>query len=471
LLVRAGPVLERESVTTGGLLGEVSAKSKAHAWFGGLEQSRTEDLSTSHNRRRSGWLAGTKLLTLQSGFVAPRTIAKAATKPFPSEPQSKPWESLVANVKPIIAACIAALCTGCEQRKPAVSPVQTVDLPTAVNDAQSTCLLRPIRYVHGKLKDTFLIANANADNPLNRQAVFARRRLQVNTDGAENSYHSDRINADDRDIGAVNIICNANVKVYPNTWWSLVRRTEPIKCYAGRGISVEARYMEIYQAIRSSGWRPAEGHRLEFNWNILAKKKSSSSWPLSAIEPDRPCIDARGFFVSKTTLTHYHPKDECDQRAYINSNEQTAIVLPQHWFAEAPEAARWASFRPGDIAVAYRPSDGIQPDVWVYGIVGDAGPIQQFGEATLAFNWQLHRKNGNIREMVRTYKEAMALDTDMLRPQDVPMLVLEQTAFALGGDYSQANVEAKAREEFRKWGGETRFKACIEVIDHSKQQN
>ena len=368
-------------------------------------------------------------------------------------------------LRALAAASIAIFCAGCEQEKPPGPPVQTVEVPVAAGEAASACLLRPIAYTHGKLKDKFLIGKDDTD-PLKRQAVFAKRRLQVNTDGAENSYHSDRINADDRNIGAVNIVCNADVKLYPRTWWSFLRRPEPLNCYAKNGVSVEPRYMEIYKAIKNAEWKPAEGYRIAFNWDILAKKESNSFWPLRMFEPDRPCVNPSGFFVSKTKLAHYTPKDQCDQRAYLDSNEEKAVVLPQHWFADwsSQVAARWASFLPGDVVVAHRPAEGGQPETWVFGIVGDSGPLQKFGEATMAFNWQLLRNSGSIREKIRTFKEALMLDTDMLKPQEIPLLVLERTAPALGGNYSAANIEAKAREEFAKWGGEARFKACLELM-------
>ena len=343
--------------------------------------------------------------------------------------------------------------------------MQTVEAPLPAGEAAAACSLRPIGYTHGALKARFLIGKDDSD-PLRRQALFAKRRLQVNTDGAENSYHSDRINADDRSVGAVNIVCNANVKLYPQSLWSFFWRPEPLKCYRDSGISVEPRYMEVYKSIKGSDWKPAQGHRIEFNWNILAKKQSDSFWLLRMFEADRPCVSERGFFVSKTNLTHYVPKDQCDQRAYLDSNKEKAIVLPQHWFADwsSRDAARWASFLPGDIVVAYRSAEASEPETWVFGIVGDSGPLQKFGEATMAFNWQLQRNSGDIREKIRTYKDVLALDTDTLKPQEIPLLVLEHTAPALGGNYSAANIETQARKEFAKWGGEERFKACLELM-------
>lgn len=368
-------------------------------------------------------------------------------------------------MRALAAASVAIVCAGCEEPKAPRPAAQTQDVPRADSPAASACALHPVNYTHGSLKDRFLVGKDAAD-PLKRQAVFAKRRLAVNTDGAENSYHSDKINADDPSIGAINIICNADVKLYERSLWTWFRRPQPVKCYRDSGVSVEPRYMEIYKAIKDNDWKPAQGHRIEFNWNILVKKEGGTSWFSKWFEWDRPCVNERGFFVSKTKLTHYAPKQQCDQRAYLDANEEKAVVLPQHWLAEwqASDVPRWASFLPGDVVVAYRPAEGEQPELWVYGVVGDTGPLQKFGEATLAFNWQVLRKTGVIREKVRTYKDALSVDTDVLKPSQIPLLVLEGTAPALGGDYSAANVEAQARKEFAKWGGEARFKACLDAM-------
>jgi hypothetical protein len=368
----------------------------------------------------------------------------------------------------LVAASVIMLCAACEEEKPPPVPVATVAVPAKPGEAAAACGLRAVVYRHGKLKDTFLVGKETSD-PLRRHAVFSKRRLRVNTDGAENSYHSDRINADDRSVGAVNIICNAGVRIYPHSvwnFWGLLVRPQPVECYASSRISVEPRYMELYKAIKDNDWRPAQGHSIGFNWSILGRNEPQTFWPWRLFARERPCVNPEGFFVSKTKITRYVPKDACDQRAYLDSNEGRAVVLPQHWFADwrSPQVARWASFLPGDVVVAYRPADRGQPETWVFGIVGDAGPLDKFGEATMAFNWQLMGKTGSIREQIRTYKDALSLDTDTIEPHRVSLLVLEGTAPALGGDYSAANIEVRAREAFAEWGGETRFKACLEAM-------
>src|ERR1700682_4765734 len=99
-------------------------------------------------------------------------------------------------VRALAATSIAILCAGCKEETTPSPLAQTMEVPLAASEAASACALRAVAYTSGTLKDRFLIGKDDGD-PLKRQALFAKRRLQVNTDGAENSYHSDKINADD----------------------------------------------------------------------------------------------------------------------------------------------------------------------------------------------------------------------------------------------------------------------------------
>lgn len=362
------------------------------------------------------------------------------------------------------AATAVMTCAACGDQ--VAKPIETKEVPAASSAA--ACGLRPVRYEHGRLKDTFLIGG-EPNQSVKREAVFAKRRIQINTDGAPNSYHADTINADDPAVGAINIICNSGTKLYEHGLWAFVKglfiKPEPLECYGKSGITVDPKYAEIYKAIKANDWSPAAGYRIEFNWNILAKAPPKSWWA-AVFGPERPCVSDGGFFVSKTKLGRHAPKDACDQGAWLDANEEKAFVLPQHWLADwaSPRAERWASFQPGDVVVAYRQAEGEAPETWVFGIVGDAGPIYKLGEATLAFNWQLQRRTGNIRDEIRTYRKAIELDTDTLDPQQIPLVVLEDTALELGGDYSAQNIESKARAVFAKWGGTERFKQCLAVL-------
>jgi hypothetical protein len=372
-----------------------------------------------------------------------------------------------------LAIC-AALLAGCGDQKTVSGPEQpktTTAAPKAGVDAATlaSCGLKPIDYDFRGLKDRMLVGKADGDT---RDAVFARRVVHVNTDGAPNSYHSRVIGADDRQVGALNLICNAVVTIRPESWTSWLPSwlpgtapPKPIRCYGERGIKIDPTFARLYEAIRANDWQPAEGHRIEFNWDILGRSPVPESWPSSMFGREKPCVDKDGFFTSMTKLRQ-GGQDSCDQRAFIDANEIPAFVLPKHWFADwsSKTVGRWGSFRDGDIVVAYRPATATAPELFVPAIVGDAGPIGRLGEATIAMNWMLKRETGDIRQKVRTYLDVLKLDTGTSTPKDVPFLVLENTGKALGHAYTPDNIRAVAGRLFREWGGEARFKSCLAAL-------
>jgi hypothetical protein len=102
-----------------------------------------------------------------------------------------------------------------------------------------------------------------------------------------------------------------------------------------------------------------------------------------------------------------------------------------------------------------------------FGIAGDAGPIEQFGEGSIAFNQALRGKAGepvmNVQEV-----NALDIDSDFLTGEGAKLgiLVLGGTKKRLGGNYTRENVERIAREELARWNGGSerlteRLSACV----------
>lgn len=360
-------------------------------------------------------------------------------------------------------ASIALLAAGCDSPEaPQTTPV------TTLNRAETTdhdiCGLQRVAYSFRGLRDEFLVGATSA-GPVARKALFAKRRIVVNTDGAPKSYHSSVINADNPKVGALNIICNAGVKIHQHSWKSFFRRGPELACYS-KGIEVSPAYMQAFDAIRRNNWRPASGYEITFNYDILAKKSPNSSGPLGWLSglfaAPEPCVGADGFFVSMTAARHHVTSQQCDQTAYLDATQIKGFVLPQHWFADwnSSAVARWASFRHGDVVVAYRPAETGRQETWIYGIVGDAGPIGKLGEATIRFNWELLRgPTEKINESIRTYKDVNGLDTGSNK---IAFVVLEGSAAALAGNFSSENIDTVSRREFTKWGGIKRFKSCAD---------
>jgi hypothetical protein len=162
-----------------------------------------------------------------------------------------------------------------------------------------------------------------------------------------------------------------------------------------------------------------------------------------------PCMHD-GYFVAATTLKQdaEQPPNRCSSSDYMDAEKIPFLVLPDDGFGNA---------HAGDIVVARlagAPSDRI-----VYGIVGDTGPIAQFGEASVAFNRALLGKD----KPIMNDHDVDALD---INGPAVAVLVLGGTKSLLAGDYSPAKIEAVGQQAFSQWSGSTsdparRLDACV----------
>ncbi|MGA7788544.1 MAG: hypothetical protein WCA56_10305 [Xanthobacteraceae bacterium] len=159
-----------------------------------------------------------------------------------------------------------------------------------------------------------------------------------------------------------------------------------------------------------------------------------------------PCRDASGYFVAATTLKA--DGAACASSRFMDAENRPFIVLPDDTFGNA---------RAGDIVVgrlAGAPADRV-----VYGVVGDTGPIAQFGEASVAFNRALLGRSSPIMNG----HDVDALD---ISGGPVTVLVLGGTKALLNGDYSRQNIERVGRAEFARWNGDPsdptqRLDACV----------
>lgn len=163
-----------------------------------------------------------------------------------------------------------------------------------------------------------------------------------------------------------------------------------------------------------------------------------------------PCLHDSGYFVAATTLKQNGAAlpNGCAPSRYMNAEEIPFVVLPDDDFGNA---------RAGDIVIgrlAGAPAGRI-----VYGVVGDTGPIAQFGEASIAFNRALLGKSNPIMND----HDVDALDID---GGPVTILVLGGTKALLNGDYSVGNIETVGRQAFARWNGAAsdptrRLDACV----------
>ena len=106
-----------------------------------------------------------------------------------------------------------------------------------------------------------------------------------------------------------------------------------------------------------------------------------------------------------------------------------------------------------------------------YGIAGDTGPYDQFGEGSIAFNKALlddHRQ-------IENGKDVDSLDINLAEPRtqhlegaSMAVLLFGGTRRLLGGDYSEANIRKVGEAQLKRWnakasGGEGRLDACLDA--------
>ena len=163
-----------------------------------------------------------------------------------------------------------------------------------------------------------------------------------------------------------------------------------------------------------------------------------------------PCRHDDGYFVAATTLKQDGAAlpDGCAPSRYLDAEKIPFIVMPDDAFGNA---------RTGDLVVGRL--RGAPADRVVYGVVGDTGPIAQFGEASIAFNRALVAKSAPI---VNDH-DVDSLDID---GGAVTLVLLGGTKSQLNGDYSAENIASVGRREFARWNADPsapahRLDACI----------
>jgi hypothetical protein len=273
------------------------------------------------------------------------------------------------------------------------------------------------------------------------------RRVTVDADGSPRAYHPE----DPHGTG----LCNAETGPDGNERYSGVCALDNffsgnIQVFRGtqklRGADLESQWQSFWPMIRDKKlasfdlqqYLPdaPDGYYF-FYW----KNRGLSAFFEREIIPEAmdgyPCRHD-GYFVAATTLKQDGAarSDGCTPSRFLDAGQIPFFVLPDDAFGNA---------RLGDIVVARL--QGSAANRVVYGIVGDTGPIAQFGEASIAFNQALLAKPGPIMNE----RDADAVD---INGAAVTVLVLGGTRPQLHGNYSRQNIEAVGRREFARWNND-----------------
>jgi Fungal chitosanase of glycosyl hydrolase group 75 len=252
-----------------------------------------------------------------------------------------------------------------------------------------------------------------------RPFAFVVPDVKVNTDGTRISYAADDPRAKTK---AINDIRNA-----------YNRPSRPIS---------------DFEAVRDAGWKPSA--RV---WDVLSSK---------IIEKDarpgqegRPCLDDKGFLVSMTAIRAKNSgvQGDCDQSKWIDALTVPAFVLPGGSQFEQGGVSL------GNIIVGLTLRE---PRKIVLGIVGDIGPHNEIGEASVEMNRIL---NGLPQGAIPTNR----LDAeDRFQGPKTLFLILPGHTNRISQPINAESVKSSAEARFDAWGGKSRLEACMPEIPEAE---
>ncbi|MBI4519151.1 MAG: hypothetical protein HY699_25450 [Deltaproteobacteria bacterium] len=264
--------------------------------------------------------------------------------------------------------------------------------------AQCT-LTQESTFAHAEIGSVTIFRDVSTD------AIAFASQMQVNTDGAPDSYHPD-------DIGITHI-CNG-VSVGPNCTW-------------------KAECMPEFRVAKAEGFRGPQ--KICF----FAMANGADGVPIIQGDTDpKP-----GYFVSTTALRQPN-EDPRSPQAQLDSNTVPFAVIPRGWQSTGRLGPKL-----GDFGVAHRRSNG----KLAYFVVGDVGPRNKLGEGSVA----LHQALGNdpfvMRFGVRRARRGIG-------GRDVVYLLFPGSAVQ-GERLDAASIERVSAPLLNSFGGEARIKSCF----------
>jgi hypothetical protein len=363
-------------------------------------------------------------------------------------------------------------------------------LPINGKDPIGTCemQLSNMTVARGMESHTFsVLIDPPPGLPIVPKHVLARiTRLTVDADGSTRSYHPEdpdgegmckEVSQPDgspllQGICALDDISNAGIRLFLGT--KRIMKNQPQKNSGGNDSDLAKAWTSVWPLIRDKTLRPVnfkmiiggaeapDGYYL-FYWKQRELTVFFNENNIPRTQDGYPCLHAKesrfpGYFVTSTTLTHQGSvrADGCAPSHYIDAEQIPFFVLPGRSFGHVEI---------GDIVVGHIKM-GSRERV-VYGVAGDTGPFDQFGEGSIAFNRQLL----GDPKVVMNAKSVEALDIDLKASEKeksgtLAILILGGTKQLLDRNYSPQNIEMVGRKEFARWGGSEeralhRLSACV----------
>jgi hypothetical protein len=315
--------------------------------------------------------------------------------------------------------------------------------------------------------------------PVKPRFLVARTKvLHVDADGSPRSYHPEdplgrkqcTLTASPTGIGfvsdracAMDKIGNARVRVFQGT--QELKREELATAWTGLWPKIRDK---IIPAIDRQDMPPplAEayyGYDDSANGLMAFLKRGI----IPQTRNELPCVRKsasryKGYFVAATALSHKVDvpggdiddadavaEKECSPLRFLDAATTPFFVLPGRPFGEVNQ---------GDIAIIYAVIDG--QERLVHAVIGDSGPTESFGEASVAL-LQLLKKGALLP--VRNNSDLNVWDIN--GTLTVTVLLLGNTRAAIGPRYTRTAIETagrKALDEWNKHQSDTlgRLRAC-----------
>ncbi len=323
----------------------------------------------------------------------------------------------------------------------------------------------------------------NHGGPTGVRQMFAKLgRISVDADGAGRAYHAEDPFGDcspsadqpSRRICALDNFSDAGMRLFLGA--ARLKRADP-KSQTADAPAFLPNWRELWPLIRDRKLVPLplksigapEGPR---DFNLIHWKERNLTFAFNtkivpATHKGYPCrfgqeSEYSGYFISATTFKKASPTrtDGCKPAQYLDSEKVPFLVVPTEQFG---------GIGLGDIAIGFlKTPAGLHI---AYGIAGDTGPYDHFGEGSIAFNKALLDE----RRRIEGAGDVDSLDIDLAEPRrqhlegaSLAVLVLGGTRRLLGGDYSEANIRKVGEVQLRRWsaavpGGEGRLNACFDA--------
>jgi hypothetical protein len=253
----------------------------------------------------------------------------------------------------------------------------------------------------------------------NQQPLLFITSLKVNTDGTRISYHQD---------DPTGRRCIAN----PNSRPCAINNV-------ANAFNNHKRPVSDFEAIRDAGY-PLPRTWQVLNPSIIEKNRNTG----------KPCIAQDGYLVSMTADVAvpggFGRQGDCDQTKWIDALTVPALVIPG--------GSQFGSLgvRKRTVAVAFSPSATRRV---VPGIVGDIGPADEIGEASVAMNRML---NG-LPETDQPKHRQDAIDR--FQAGRSAILVFPGTSSVLARPITPARVADAGNDAIAKFGGVEKLYGCI----------